>query len=285
MKSLLFIAIVIISGAAAGLIHGTVNLVIVEPYLDIAINIENQGIIRDIQRQASNNENIIIGGGGGEGENEGSDNNNNNNNNNDDSKEQTDDTINQDIEIFWNEYHSYRNWQKGGQVLAGVLLGVAMGSLFGIVFVQSRKFLQGLHDIKKAVVLAGIMWCVIYFVPFLKYPSNPPTVGDPDTIVLRTVLYIIFVAVSGFGAVLFYQLAKRIQNQKRRTVTAIAIGGYIGFMTIMFVVMPPNPDPVDAPADLVEGFRIASVLGVVSFWVSVGVIFGTLWRRFEVNLG
>ena len=39
-----FIAIVLISGFTAGTIHGAVNLVIVEPYLDEAISIENRNL-------------------------------------------------------------------------------------------------------------------------------------------------------------------------------------------------------------------------------------------------
>ena len=42
MKTFLFIFIVIVSGAAAGIIHGAVNLVFIEPSLDQAIEIENQ---------------------------------------------------------------------------------------------------------------------------------------------------------------------------------------------------------------------------------------------------
>jgi len=44
MKSALFILIVIVSGALAGAIHGTVNFAIVEPYLDQAIGIENENL-------------------------------------------------------------------------------------------------------------------------------------------------------------------------------------------------------------------------------------------------
>ena len=44
MKSTLFIVIVIVSGALAGAIHGTVNFAIVEPYLDQAIGIENENL-------------------------------------------------------------------------------------------------------------------------------------------------------------------------------------------------------------------------------------------------
>ena len=42
MRTALFLAIVLISGALAGTIHGVANLILVEPYLDTAIGIENQ---------------------------------------------------------------------------------------------------------------------------------------------------------------------------------------------------------------------------------------------------
>ena len=44
MKTAIFLIIVLISGALAGFIHGTVNFTIVEPYLDQAIGIENQNL-------------------------------------------------------------------------------------------------------------------------------------------------------------------------------------------------------------------------------------------------
>ncbi|MEM3135630.1 MAG: hypothetical protein QXW37_02760, partial [Candidatus Nitrosotenuis sp.] len=51
MKTLLFIALVLVSGCAAGVIHGLVNLVIVEPYLDIAIGIETQNMFKSGEAQ------------------------------------------------------------------------------------------------------------------------------------------------------------------------------------------------------------------------------------------
>jgi len=233
VKTLLFIGMVLASGAAAGLIHGGVNLGLVEPYLDEAIGIENQSLFAS-----------------GEAE---------------------------DNEEFWNSYHSYRTWQKGGQVLAGLVLGVSMGSLFGIVFALSRRVLPGTHEIKKAVILAGIMWLVVFLIPILKYPANPPTVGDAETVELRTALYVAFTAVSGFGAVAFYQIGRRVKRSKK----AVAVGGYAGLMMAAFVLMPSNPDPVTAPADLVDGFRLVSALGVSSFWISVSLILGALWQRLK----
>ncbi len=108
MKTFLFIIIVLLSGAFAGLVHGVVNFVIVEPYLDQAIGIENQNLFAS-----------------GEVE---------------------------DTPQFWAEYDGYRDWQKSGQVLAGVILGISMGSLFGIVFALSRNSLPGNNNVKKSLL-------------------------------------------------------------------------------------------------------------------------------------
>ena len=233
MKSALFIAIVIISGALAGAIHGTVNFAIVEPYLDQAIGIENENLF------ASGDE--------------------------------------EDNPQFWADYEEYRVWQKSGQVLAGMILGIAMGSLFGIVYALSRNSLPGKNDVTKAVILAGIMWLTIYLIPFLKYHANPPTVGDAETVVLRSILYISFIAISGFGALGFYKLSQKLQRDKKY----LGILGYVIFIVIAFFVMPENPDEVTAPMNLVNEFRLMSVLGVTSFWISVGFILGLFWNKFD----
>jgi len=182
-----------------------------------------------------------------------------------------------DTPEFWVEYEGYRVWQKSGQILSGAILGTSIGSLFGIVFALSRNSLPGNNNIKKAVVLAGIMWFTIFLIPFLKYPANPPTVGDPETVVLRSILYLSLIAISGFGAVAFYKLSKKFQNNKK----VVALIGYGVFISIVFFAMPENPDEITAPMNLVNEFRIMSFLGVSSFWVSIGVILGFFWNRFS----
>ncbi len=233
MRTAIFLAIVLVSGALAGTIHGIANLAIVEPYLDEAIGIENQNLF------ASGEE--------------------------------------EDTPQFWVEYSSYRDWQKGGQVLAGAILGTSMGSLFGIVYAVSRNSLPGKNDLRKTFVLAAVMWFTIYIIPFLKYPANPPTVGDAETVVLRSILYLSFIAISGFGAVGFYQLYKRLHSKSK----IAAFVGYAIFIGIVFALMPPNPDEVSAPMDLVNGFRAMSVVAVSVFWVSVAAILGMFWHRFR----
>jgi predicted cobalt transporter CbtA len=182
-----------------------------------------------------------------------------------------------DTPQFWVEYSAYRDWQKGGQVLAGAILGTSIGALFGIVFAYSRKILPGQHNVRKALVLAGIMWLTIYLIPFLKYPANPPTVGDSETVVLRATLYLAFIAISGFSAIGFYQLSKKFQGRKK----LVAVIGYAAFMTAMFVVMPPNPDEITAPMELVNGFRVMSVVAVSVFWLALGIILGLFWQKIQ----
>ncbi len=233
MKTIIFIIIVLASGALAGLIHGTVNFAIVEPYLDQAIGIENQNLFDS-----------------GEAE---------------------------DTPQFWAEYDGYRTWQKSGQILAGVILGISVGSLFGIVFALSKNSLPGNHTVKKSLVLAGIMWFTMYLIPFIKYPANPPTVGDVETIILRAILYLSFIAISGIGAFAFYKLSQKFKNTKK----LISVIGYGVFISVVFFAMPENPDGITAPMNLVNEFRLMSLLGISSFWISIGVILGLFWNKFE----
>ena len=182
-----------------------------------------------------------------------------------------------DTPQFWVEYEGYRTWQKGGQVLAGAILGTSIGALFGIIFALSRRALPHGNDMKKTFVLAAIMWFSIYIIPFLKYPTNPPTVGDGETVVLRAILYLSFIAISGFGVIGFYQIYKRMEKSKK----FVAFAGYAAFIAIAFVLMPPNPDEITAPMDLVNGFRAMSVVAVSIFWISLAFIMGALWGKFK----
>ena len=183
----------------------------------------------------------------------------------------------EDTPEFWAEYESYRIWQKEGQVLASAILGTSMGALFGIVYVLSRDALPRGSDVKKASVLAAIMWFSVYLVPFLKYPANPPTVGDGETVVLRAALYLLFIAISGFGAVGFYQVYRRVAKNRR----FVAFVGYAALMAVAFVLMPPNPDEVTIQTELLDGFRIMSAVGVTIFWTALAIILGTMWQRFR----
>jgi predicted cobalt transporter CbtA len=175
------------------------------------------------------------------------------------------------------EHVNYRFWQKGGEVVAGTILGMSFGALLGIVFVFGRKLIHG-SNIKKALVLSGVIWLVIFMIPALKYPANPPTVGDPDTINYRQYLFISFILISGFTALglsIIYHKINRKSSFKLLAVSVIYTGIIIG----AFIAIPPNPDKITAPMDLVNGFRIMSMLTMTIFWVVLGITFGLIWDK------
>jgi len=236
MKTGIFVLIVLLSGCFAGTIYGTLNLIIVEPYLDDAINIENQNLF-------SSGEEI-------------------------------------DGPQFWVEYYEYRSWQKGGQILAGAILGTSIGSLFGIVYALSKKSLPSRNNIGKTLILAGLMWFTLFVIPFLKYPANPPTVGDGETVVLRGILYLTLIAISGFLAIGFYQIFKRLKAKNK----ILPIIGYGVLISLVFFLMPENPDEISTSMELVNGFRIVAFLTGTVFWFTLALFLGVFWQKTNPDL-
>jgi predicted cobalt transporter CbtA len=140
--------------------------------------------------------------------------------------------------------------------------------------------LPGSNNKKKALILAGIMWLALFLVPALKYPANPPAVGDPETIYYRQNLYLAFVAISGFSALslafLYRKIGSPVQAKK-----AILPAAYVAIMAAAFVVMPANPDQISAPTDLVVNFRIASAFTMSVFWGLLGMMLGSFWDKLK----
>ena len=176
------------------------------------------------------------------------------------------------------EFAGYRLWQRGGEIAAGTILGLSFGALFGLVFGYGRGDLPGSSEIKKALVLSGIMWLALFLLPALKYPANPPAVGDPETIYYRQGLYLTFVSVSGVAALGLGMLYVRMQKPARRFIIPAA---YAAILAGTFIVMPANPDEITAPMDLVLGFRIASGLTMSVFWGLLGLITGLFWEKLK----
>lgn len=175
------------------------------------------------------------------------------------------------------EFNSYRLWQKGGEIAGGTILGTSNAALFGIVFAYSRKSVPGSNNKKKALILAGVMWLVIFLVPALKYPSNPPAVGDPETIYYRQSLYIAYLAISGFAALGVAFIYRKMGAIRSKKVIASAI--YVVIMIAAHLAMPSNPDTITAPMYLVTGFRIVSALTMSTFWGIMAIMLGSFWDK------
>jgi hypothetical protein len=179
-----------------------------------------------------------------------------------------------------------RGTQQIGGMAAAVIYGAALGAVFGIAYAVVRHRLRTADDWQAAVAVAAAGVAGVFLLPFLKYPANPPTVGDPDTIGRRTALYLVAVAWSlvatwaGWRA--WRALAARGLPTARAAPATVAV--WAGLAVVGLVSLPPNPDPVNGPATLVWQFRLASVGGAVAYWAVVGMMFGWLRVRDRPDL-
>lgn len=181
--------------------------------------------------------------------------------------------------VDYAELNTYRIWQKEGTFAAGAFLGLTYGAILGIAYVISRKYIPSADDRKKALILAAVMCLALYVVPFLKYPANPPAVGDPETIGLRDTLYTTYQLTSGLIVVGLSVLLIKIRSVSNLKYIVPVI--YVGLIAFIYVVFPPNPDAITAPMDLVNAFRMVTFSTMVMFYLVMGGIFGVLWYKFK----
>ncbi len=111
----------------------------------------------------------------------------------------------------------------------------------------------------------------------IKYPANPPAVGDPETIYYRQSLYVGYLAISGFTALALALAWNRLQIKSKKFLFPLI---YAAAMIVAYVVLPPNPDKIGISMDLIHTFRIMTALTIGIFWGILAIVFGSLWDRF-----
>jgi predicted cobalt transporter CbtA len=179
--------------------------------------------------------------------------------------------------VNMSELIDYRYWQKAGAFAGGAIYGAGLASLFGVVFVFARSKLSGKNNKQKAVLLAGIMWLVLFLMVALKYPANPPAVGDPETIYYRETLYVGYILISGSAALGMAVIWIKTRMNSKKIIIPLM---YAAIMVTAYVVMPSNPDKIEISMDLIQTFRILTAITTGVFWGTMGLIFGSLWDKF-----
>jgi hypothetical protein len=165
-----------------------------------------------------------------------------------------------------------------GLPIGFVLVGVALGLLFALAWhvLPSRATAW-----QRSLGLALGAFLALGLVPQLRYPSNPPGVGDPDTITGRTSSYLLVVAL-GVAVVCAAYAALRALD--RRGVTAsvrqpLVVAGAVAVVALGYALLPSSGDAVDVPATLVWDFRIRSLGVLALLYAALGAGFGLLSER------
>jgi len=177
-----------------------------------------------------------------------------------------------------------RPTQRWGLVLGFIVYGAIWGLLLGVLVYLIQSWRPTTWSIVRyGFVLAVLVgWSVTLF-PFLKYPANPPGVGEPDTVGYRQALYVGFIALSVIGTALAVGLFRLLNRPSwasapggRRGLLVAAF--YLIYAAVIYAMLPANPDPIEMPAELIWTFRVISFAGLMLFWGVLGGMFGWFAR-------
>jgi hypothetical protein len=174
-----------------------------------------------------------------------------------------------------------------------VAFGLAMGALFAVAYTVCLGRTGQLRARPLALVLAACGFVVVYLVPFLKYPANPPAVGNDDTIRDRGGFFLLMLVASLLAAVLATVVGQRMQGRLGTwNASLVGIGVYIVLVAVVMLAtkdIAEVPAPLTDtqghivfpafPADVLADFRVYSIAAQVLLWSTIGLVFAPLADR------
>lgn len=198
--------------------------------------------------------------------------------------------------------------QAGIGIGAGlVLFGLAAGSIFAVVYCMAYGRTGGIRPRQLALLVALAGFVTLYLIPFLKYPANPPAVGNGDTIGERAGLYGVMVIASVLFAVVATWAGQRLQARFGTWNAALlAALGYAAAVGVVMALLPAfggltanaavsgsllteTPQPLLDPAgtivfpgfdaDLLYRYRLYAIGSQVVLWGAIGLGFAPLADR------
>lgn len=168
-----------------------------------------------------------------------------------------------------------------GMPIAQVAYGAALGGLFSLAF----AFVYGRFGSSSvraySAVLAMCAFVAVSLVPFVKYPANPPAVGQPGTIGSRTELFFAFLGISviAAGVAAYFALAFAERLGRWNAALASAAGYFLVMVGCGLLLPSVNEVPADFPPSVLWDFRLASLGTTGVLWSVLGLAFGVLVHR------
>jgi pimeloyl-ACP methyl ester carboxylesterase len=168
-----------------------------------------------------------------------------------------------------------------GLLTAAIVFGLSMGGLFALAFAFAYGRVGRASPARTALLLAAGAFVVVYLVPFLKYPANPPSVGDPDTIGRRTELYLAMIVCSLLAAVAALRIRAWLAERRDPTTATVVAGlSYLAVVVAAGLILPGIHEvPKNFPATTLWRFREASIGMQAVLWTTIGVIFSVVAQR------
>jgi predicted cobalt transporter CbtA len=169
-----------------------------------------------------------------------------------------------------------------GLFLATSLYGVALGGIFAVGFALLRRRLHTTSDSYAAFGVSAAGFVGIVLVPFLKYPPNPPAVGDPETITKRTVTYLLTLVIGLLAVWAGVAASRWAQRFGDAPWIRLGAGGaaFVATIVAAYLILPAiNEVPGSFPATLLWQFRFASLGTQAVLWTLLGFGYAALVDR------
>jgi predicted cobalt transporter CbtA len=172
--------------------------------------------------------------------------------------------------------------QGGIGLFTGVTVyNVAFGGLFALAFAICYGRMGDFSPRVTSGLIAVSGFVAVYAVPILKYPANPPSIGNPDTIGIRTAIYFGMLLLSLAAVIAAWNVRNRLVEQHGACdATLIGAAVYIVAVVLIALTMPPlNEVPEGFPAVVLWQFRMASLGAQAIMWTVIGLGFGAWVER------
>ncbi|CAM3353392.1 CbtA family protein [Tsukamurella hominis] len=168
-----------------------------------------------------------------------------------------------------------------------ILFGIAMGVLFAVAYCVAAPKLAQWTPRAVALAVAGSLFAGIYALPYLKYPPNPPVVGDPETIRERTGAYLLMVAICLALVAAAWVIGLAAVPRLGAYGAALAGGAVVlvGLVVACLVLPATVATPEGFDPDDLYWFRTYSFLAQAILWGAIGLIGAELLHRLTVRSG
>jgi Probable cobalt transporter subunit (CbtA) len=181
-----------------------------------------------------------------------------------------------------------RGTQRTIGLLTGlVVMGVALGGLFALVFAWAYGRVGPYRARVTAALLALGAYLTVIVVPFTKYPANPPATGAPETIGSRTALFVAMISISVVSVVAASRIRRELEPRLGSWNAAIAAAaGFVALIVVAQLVLPAvSETPAGFPSDVMWDFRVASLTISATLWATIGLGFGAAAERLIATSG
>jgi predicted cobalt transporter CbtA len=172
--------------------------------------------------------------------------------------------------------------QGGIGLFTGVTTyNIAFGGLFALAFALCYGRIGDFSPRVTSALIAISGFIAVYAVPILKYPANPPSIGNPDTIGLRTAIYFGMMLLSLASMIAAWNVRNRLLAQYGAwNATLIGAAVFVVAVVIFAFAMPPLDEvPEGFPAVVLWQFRMASLGAQAIMWTVIGLGFGAWVER------